>query len=324
MSTSQDPTTAEIRIAYERVCARRRERYFAIHPASETEVTIAHEGLTAPARDGSSIPLRVYVPRNSEAKGVAVYIHGGGWTLGSLNSEDTSCRRLASDAELLVVSIDYRLVPENPYPIPLNDVHDTLLFILSSEFPFHSVVRELGYILVGSSAGAHLCAILTLLARDSGDGEEKRILVAPKGQLLRCPVTVHPECVPVRFRGMYRSWSELKPVEGGGSIALTQEKMNLCHDMLAVPSDDQSNPHAYPLHTIFTSSLPKTYIQKCTEDILQDDAQCYIIGLQDAGVEVKHATYKGDHTFWLKIPEWEDSQRSEADMVEASKWLCGL
>ncbi|KAI5784654.1 putative lipase/esterase [Geopyxis carbonaria] len=260
--------------------------------------------------DGYKIPIRTYVPKSSHAvRGIAYYIHGGGWRFGDLNAGDLSCRRLCLDTNAIVISVDYRLVPENPFPTPMQDVWDTYLWIVS-EYP------ELPVVLVGSSAGGHLAAILAARVRDS-----KQQLRRAAGMLLRCPVTVHPNSVPEKHKTKYNSW-RLGIFDGDTSkLMLTPEKMRLCHEELAVPLEKLESPEAYPLNGIEFTDLPKTYVQSCAFDILQMDALCYVDELKAAKVVVKTDVYQGEHTFWLKKPELPESEAAEKDMVKGALWL---
>ena len=73
--------------------------------------------------DGHRVPLRVYWPGNTGPTGVLVYFHGGGWVIGDLDTHDNVCRHLCSGADVVVVSVDYRLAPEHPFPAGLDDCH---------------------------------------------------------------------------------------------------------------------------------------------------------------------------------------------------------
>ena len=95
-----------------------------------------------------------------------VYLHGGGWVLGDLESHDPICRRIARDAGATVASVDFRRAPEHPFPAPLHDVYESLLWL-------HHHAERLGVdadriAIVGDSSGGNLAGAATMLARDRG------------------------------------------------------------------------------------------------------------------------------------------------------------
>jgi acetyl esterase/lipase len=118
--------------------------------------------------DGYRLRVRIYEPKNrSGAKVGALYwIHGGGMALGSPETDDAICARFALACNVLVASVDYRLAPENPYPIPLWDCHAGLLWLFDTADEL-GIDRE-RVAIGGASSGGNLCAALTLLLRDNG------------------------------------------------------------------------------------------------------------------------------------------------------------
>ncbi|MGE7840412.1 alpha/beta hydrolase [Lysinibacillus sp. NPDC093712] len=85
-----------------------------------------------PMRDGQEINIRLYIPEHAKNLPVIIYYHGGGWVFGDLGSTDAGCQLLADKAHAIVVSVDYRLAPEYPFPIPLNDAYDGLLWVFDN------------------------------------------------------------------------------------------------------------------------------------------------------------------------------------------------
>jgi acetyl esterase/lipase len=118
--------------------------------------------------DGYRLRIRIYEPRGkSETKiGALYWIHGGGMALGSPEIDDAICARFALACNILVASVDYRLAPENPYPVPLKDSHAGLLWLFDNadELGIDNERVAIG----GASSGGNLCAALTLLLRDNG------------------------------------------------------------------------------------------------------------------------------------------------------------
>ena len=123
------------------------------------------ESLTLPARDGHLLLARLYAPRSEEALPVLLYLHGGGFTIGSLNTHDVLCRQLSRHGHCAVVSLDYRLAPEHRFPTALHDAWDALNWLIHHG---HSLGLDTSRLAVGGdSAGGTLAAVCALMARDA-------------------------------------------------------------------------------------------------------------------------------------------------------------
>jgi acetyl esterase len=123
------------------------------------------EALAIPASDGHTLDARLYAP-STEALPMLLYFHGGGFTIGSIDTHDALCRRLSHLADCAVVSVNYRLAPRHKFPTAVNDAWDALLW-LSQSAP--SLRLDAGRMAVGGdSAGGTLAAVCAVLARDAG------------------------------------------------------------------------------------------------------------------------------------------------------------
>ncbi|KAK6496105.1 hypothetical protein TWF481_002128 [Arthrobotrys musiformis] len=134
---------------------------------------------------------------NLGVTGSFIYIHGGGWRVGNLDSEDLTCRRLCHTLNLVVFSINYRKVPEHPYPIPITDAKAG---ILAANERYISKLSTLPVIICGSSSGGHLAGLITQAV------VEGSLNIRLDRTALRGPVTVHPDHVPIRFKKFYNSY----------------------------------------------------------------------------------------------------------------------
>jgi len=124
-----------------------------------------------------SLPARLYVPIGSPA-GIILYVHGGGWTIGSIASSDHTVRVLAERTSCFVVSIDYRLAPEHPFPAAVEDVMLAVQWIAQQRSQIAGYPIPL--IVAGDSAGANLSAVASILMRDSkGPSIAAQILIYP-------------------------------------------------------------------------------------------------------------------------------------------------
>ncbi|WP_321792512.1 alpha/beta hydrolase [Caballeronia sp. J97] len=138
------------------------------------------EDLRIPARDGERIGLRVYhtvEPSWAAPAPALVYLHGGGFTVGSVSTHDALCRKLAHDAGCAVVSVDYRLAPEHRFPVAANDAFDALQW-LAREAPTLGI-DPARLAVGGDSAGGTLAIVCAVLARDAGIGLRLQLLIYP-------------------------------------------------------------------------------------------------------------------------------------------------
>lgn len=100
----------------------------------DTVVGVTEEDLTAPARDGYEIPVRIYRPEKAPAGGspLIVFYHGGGFVIGGLENEVLNCRNFTNKFGAVCVNVDYRLAPEHPFPTPVNDSWDACKWVCPS------------------------------------------------------------------------------------------------------------------------------------------------------------------------------------------------
>ena len=150
------PNWWEVGAAETRAARARGDGPFPLPPVSERAKTIEIDG------PGGKLPLRI-VPPKGDIKGVYLYIHGGGWTLGGADQQDMFLERHADNTGLACVSVDYRLAPEHPYPAGPDDCERAALWLIENG------AREFGteiFTIGGDSAGGHLSAVTLLRLRD--------------------------------------------------------------------------------------------------------------------------------------------------------------
>jgi acetyl esterase len=151
--------------------------------------------LVIPARN-RVIPARLYMPPNRECARdgrlpILVYYHGGGWTLGSIATYDSLCRGLARGSGALVVSVDYRLAPEHPFPAALEDAHLALWWVARNAELLGADMRRLG--VAGDSAGGNLATVAALRARNEGLPVTLQALLYPGTDLTRTDRPSHEQ-----------------------------------------------------------------------------------------------------------------------------------
>ncbi len=215
-------------------------------------VTVTDATIAGPNDD---VPIRRYRPAGNP-HGRILYLHGGGWVFGTLDGFDPVCRQLARDSGAEVVSVDYRLAPEHPFPQPLDDGWAALL-ALADDQPLA---------VMGDSAGGNLAAALALRARDRG------------GPRIALQVLLYPVLSPDFGRDSYRRF-------GQGDYLISTGDMRWFWDH-HVAEADRTNPEAAPLAAADLSHLPDAIIVVGGYDPLHDEGVAYAEALSAAGVRV--------------------------------------
>ena len=141
-----------------------RATYSALGLPGGVEMAVV-EDRTIPGPDGGDLPVRVYRPSaDAERPPVVVYLHGGGWTIGDLDTHDEPCRALAAGTGAVVAAVDYRLAPEHPFPAAVDDAYTAVCYV--SEHADDLGVDASRLVVAGDSAGGNLSAVVSLMARD--------------------------------------------------------------------------------------------------------------------------------------------------------------
>jgi acetyl esterase len=234
-------------------------------------VPVTDTVVPGPAGD---VPVRVYDPTGSDPGGpTVVWYHGGGFVVGDLDTTDGTCRRLSAASGMRVVSVDYRLAPEHPFPAAVDD----------AAAAFSAVVEgKLGgppswVAVAGDSAGGNLAAVVSRLAREGGGR-------LPDFQLLVYPVT-DPAHV-----------SESRLANGEG-LVLSRAMMEWFEAKYA--PGRLSDPRVSPLLASSLAGLPPAYVVTAEYDPLRDEGEAYARRLADAGVPVETVRYDGQvHGFF--------------------------
>lgn len=229
----------------------------------------AHD-VQVPTRDGAAIRVRVYAPEGATTP--VLYAHGGGFAIGGIQSCDHICRRLAVEANAVVVSVEYRLAPEHRFPGPLHDCEDALDWLLEQSWDTSRLV------VAGDSAGGNLAAALALRLRDRG--------TPLAGQLL-----VYPTVDMTGHRG----------VRAYRGIGLTVEDALRCADVY-VGDGDRKDPYVSPLHAPDLSGLAPALVVIVEEDPLREEGAAYAARLLEAGVPTTLVDVPGHVHGSLSVP----------------------
>lgn len=226
--------------------------------------------------DADGVPCRLYRPNSNVDLGLLVFFHGGGWVLGSLDTHDDVCRKLANAMGHAVLSVDYRLAPEHPFPAPVDDCVHALRWA-------HTHGRELGIdsqriAVGGDSAGGNLAAVVANMN-----------VVALKFQMLIYPVTD-----ATRRSASYRENAE------GYRLTATGMKW-LCDHYLSGSSGSEVDPQVSPLHADLATlaKAPPAIVITAEYDPLRDEGEQYALRLLEAGVPCSLTRYYGQiHGFF--------------------------
>ena len=204
---------------------------------------------------GGEITARVYRPDADGPLPGYLYLHGGGWWLGTLDQSDSACRGIATDAACVVVSLDYRLAPEHKFPTAPEDSYAALLWIVdhADELGVDSARIAVG----GGSAGGNLAAVVSLMARDRGG----------------------PELV-------------LQVLEIAALDFTTPDKEQYV-DLYLGDRDNATNPYASPLLAPDLSGVPPALVMSAEFDTLAKEDAAYAQRLRDAGIAVEERCWEG-------------------------------
>jgi acetyl esterase len=241
------------------------------------------------------ISVRLYASSDGTDLPVVVFFHGGGWVLSSVAGHDSLARRIAARTGMLVVSVEYRLAPEFPFPAPHDDCWAVTSWLAEHAAEWGGDPNRIA--VCGDSAGGNLAAGVALRARDEGLD-------------LRVQALIYP-CLDDR-QDEYPSMS--KNAEG---YFLTAADMAWFWDHF-VPEVHRSDPRAVPARADDLSGLPPAIVVTAEYDPLRDEGERYADRLRDAGVPVEVVRYHGVvHGFVSRWHTMARAERAHDDLAEA-------
>lgn len=218
------------------------------------------------------IPARLFTPPGAEEPApLLVYFHGGGWVIGGLDTHDDPCRFLAGHADARVLSVDYRLAPEHPFPAAAEDAFAAFEWAVADAERLAADPARIG--VGGDSAGGNLAAAVCMMARDAG-------APSPAFQLLIYPVT--------ETAGTARSRQTF-----GEGFLLTRADMDWFEEHYLPPQVDRTDPRVALLNASDFSALPPAYVATAGFDPLRDEGEEFARRLREAGVRVALRRHPG-------------------------------
>ncbi|MFF3067753.1 alpha/beta hydrolase [Kitasatospora sp. NPDC057904] len=238
--------------------------------AGTPEPVASVEEFTVPG-PGGDLALRLHRPAAVGEPPVLLYLFGGGWTLGSLDTGDAICRRLTNAVGCATVSVGYRLAPEHPFPAALHDCRAAVHWLAAHAKSLGLDPARLA--VGGDSAGGNLTAALTLLLRDEGGPAVRhQLLVYPNTDHGADTPSLREHDDPLLFNRRSAAW--------------------YWGHYLADPADG-ADPYASPLRAPSLAGLPPATVITAEYDPLRDEGEQYAEALRAAGVPVGARRYEG-------------------------------
>ncbi|MXR50890.1 alpha/beta hydrolase fold domain-containing protein [Halovenus sp. WSH3] len=223
--------------------------------------------LTVPGPDGE-LDARLYLPDRAGTVPTVVFFHGGGYVLGSIATHERLCRRLVQESGCAVLSVEYRLAPEHPFPAAVEDAYAAVEWVGDNpgELPGDGRLA-----VAGDSAGGNLAAVSALMAAERGGPEvDYQLLLYPS-------VGVDPDHPSVRDHT---------------GLVLSEEDMRFFRQCYFQNEIHQRNPYADPIHARDLSDVPPATVLTAGFDPLRDGGKAYAERLVDEGVDTRYENYE--------------------------------
>jgi acetyl esterase len=265
--------------------------------AQAAEPVARHDAHRLDVRDlEGPVPIRLYLPSSvaAERVPVCVWLAGGGWVLDTLAAAEPACRRISAETPCAVAAIRYRLAPEHPFPVPIDDCLAATLWLLARAAPLGLDPRRVA--IGGTSAGGNLAAAMTLLARERPDLDFA-------AQLLVYPLLIHdPGREPAD--------------EPGDELFFGARDVEWCWSHYLARPEDGSNPLASPLLAGDLGDLPPALVLTAELDPLREQAERYADRLRDAGTRVELATFDDvPHGFFALTGTLDAADEAQAAVI---------
>jgi acetyl esterase/lipase len=273
-------------------------------PPDTTGVQI--EDRQIPGRDGDpAVPIRIYRPERRSAPAAVYNVHGGGFIAGDLDTEHAFNVEMARELGIVVVSVDYRLAPETPFPGGLEDVYTGLVW--TAEHAGELGIEPQRIAIQGTSAGGGLCAALALLARDRGGPHiafqflsvpelDDRLSTASMTDFTDTPMWSRPRAIV--------SWD--------------------CYLGPGRPGSDDVSIYAAPARATDLAGLPPAYVSVMHFDPLRDEGVAYALAMLAADVSVELHLFPGTFHGSMLIQDAAISKREGAEKLAVLRQALAL
>lgn len=218
------------------------------------------------------VPIRIYTPKKDKNLPIIIYSHGGSWFEGSIETSDNICRKISKNTGAIVISSEYSLAPEKPFPAAIEDVYSVLQWSYKNANQISGDKKRIS--LAGDSAGANISAAVSTMARNK------------KGPDIKCQVLIYPSTNIAELNT--KSWGDFQ-----NRLNISSEEMEQYISYYVPKKEERKNPYASPLLAKDFKGLPDTLIITAEIDPLRDEAEKYGDKLREAGVKVNSKQFKG-------------------------------
>jgi acetyl esterase len=261
-------TAAQARNAYARGCDVLEVRKALLDRVQDLHVT---------ARDGTQLPARLYAPSHDKLP-VMLFMHGGGFTIGSVQTHDILCRELSRLSGVAVLSLDYRLAPEHTFPTAANDAWDALQWLAGQGTTLGLDTRRIA--VGGDSAGGTLATVCALQARDAGLSLALQLLF-------------YPGCAAFADSASHQTYAQ--------GYLLTTDTLNFFFKQYLPDVDQRVDWRFSPINAPDHTGVAPTWIGLAECDPLVDEGIAYGDVLRLAGVQVDLEIYRGVTHEFIKM-----------------------
>ncbi len=230
------------------------------------------------------IPVRIYIPKKIRKEApLVMYMHGGGFVIGSYAQKHSVTNKMADRSQCIIVSVDYALAPEHPYPAGLMDCLAVYDYLVENARYFRSDPKRI--VVAGDSAGAALAAVICQFQRDHNQQ-------IPLAQMLFSPAAgeKNPETGEI--------WPSR--LENAKKSFLTKRSLEIFFDfyLQGKVKENENNPYVYPLYAKTFENLPQAMISLCGKDPLLDEGKAYGESLIKQGIRTDIILLKNkDHNY---------------------------
>lgn len=260
------------------------------------------EDLHIPARDGHALPGRLYAASRDAALPLLLYLHGGGFTIGSIATHDILCRELARLSGCAVLSLDYRLAPEHRFPTASNDAWDALQWMARNAATLGADPARLA--VGGDSAGGTLAAVNAILARDAG---------LP----LALQLLIYPGCAAHQDTPSHATFSK--------GLVLEEPAISWFFGNYVRSREEREDWRFAPLLAPDVEGVAPAWIGLAECDPLVDEGVDYADKLRMAGVSVDLEIYRGvTHEFIKMGRALPEARQAHADAARALRQAFGM
>jgi acetyl esterase len=263
-----------------------------LNPAPEAVEAVTQRSIPGV---GGPLAIRIHRPAGDGPHPALIYLHGGGWVLGGLETTDRFCRAMTNLASCVLIAVDYRLAPETKFPGGLDDAYTAVSWVARSADELGIDERRLA--IGGFSAGANLAAAASMLARDRGGP-------AIAFQLL--------------VQGCFDAGCDTPSCEEfADGIVMTTDDMRWFWGHYLARSEDADHPHASVLRALDLANLPPALVVTGECDLLRDEGEAYGRRLAEAGVPTTVRRYAGMPHGFLSLPSVDMSKRALNEIAAA-------